>query len=96
MAGNFCGVLIFAVHSPVMKIPSNTCTTLCAEGRPTGGMAKTSWQCDLQPFRVTKCLFVATVIHCHPVDGAFDSRDTIIHAIGAAPCSSRVGCSHKI
>ena len=65
MAGNFRGVLIFVifvVQSQVTKINAYTVYSYMCGRRVTGGVAKISWQRGPKPFRVTSCLFVATVI----------------------------------
>ena len=77
MAGNFHGVLIFVVHSPVTKLSIHTCTAISAEGRPTRGTVKTSWQCC----RTAPSNKLSLRHHCHLADGIFNSRVTLVHAI---------------
>ena len=50
---------------------------LCAEGGPTGGRAKhCGCSCSMDPSNE-----LSLCCHCHLADGAFDSRDTLVHAV---------------
>ena len=67
--GNF-GTICQSQKFPSMKL--NACTTTHAEveGRPTGGMAKISWQRGPQLFPITDL-----------IDSAFDPKHTLGYAI---------------
>ena len=53
------------------------CTAICAEGgrQGHGQNIVAAWPEAIQSNELSLCH------HCHPADGTFDSRDTLVHAI---------------
>ena len=85
MAGNFHGVLSFVFFlwfiCQSRKFSStkiNVSTTICAEGRHTGGVVKHRCRPTAVPSN-----YVSVCYHCHPADGTFDPRDVLVHVISS-------------